>query len=55
VWIGGHAKVLGGITVGDGATIGAGALITNDVPSRALMMGSPARVMSRDYDNMAIL
>jgi serine O-acetyltransferase len=55
VWVGGHARVRGDISVGDGATIGAGALITSDVPARCLILGSPARIVSRDYDNSAIL
>lgn len=55
VWIGGHARVSGCVNIGDGATIGSGALITSDVPPRALMMGSPARMISRDYDNSGIL
>lgn len=55
VWIGGHARVRGGVNIGDGATIGAGARITGDVPPHALMMGSPARVTARNYDNSGIL
>jgi serine O-acetyltransferase len=55
VWIGGHAVVTGDITIGEGATIGAGARGTGDVPARALLMGNPARMISRDYDNSAIL
>ena len=55
VWLGGHVTISGNVSVGDGATIGAGARVTADVPARALLMGNPARVMSRDYDNSAIL
>jgi len=55
VWIGGHVAITGNVSVGDGATIGAGANVSADVPARALLMGNPARVMSRDYDNSAIL
>jgi serine O-acetyltransferase len=55
VWMGGHVVIAGNVNVGDGATIGAGAHVTADVPARALLMGNPARVMSRDYDNSAIL
>jgi serine O-acetyltransferase len=43
--IGAGAKVLGGISVGDHAVIGAMAVVTHDVPERALMMGIPARVV----------
>ena len=55
VWLGGHVQITGNVSVGDGATVGAGAHVTSDVPPRALLMGNPARVMSRDYDNSAIL
>ncbi len=55
VWIGGHARISGAVSVGDDATIGSGALITSDVPPRALMMGSPARIAFRNYNNTRIL
>lgn len=55
VWLGGHVKITGNVNIGDGATIGAGARVNADVPPRSLLMGNPARVMSRDYDNSAIL
>lgn len=45
VWIGGGAIVLAGVTVGDDAVIGAGAVVTKDVPARAVVVGSPARVV----------
>lgn len=41
--IGGNATVLAGITVGRFAMIGAGALVTRDVPDFALVVGNPAR------------
>ena len=47
--------ITGNVSIGDGATIGAGAHVSGDVPARALLMGNPARMMSRDYDNSAIL
>jgi serine O-acetyltransferase len=37
------AIVIGGVTIGDDAIIGAGAVITNDVPDRAIVVGSPMR------------
>lgn len=45
VWLGIGATVLPGITIGDGAIIGARALITRDVPPRAVVVGVPGRVV----------
>lgn len=42
VWIGTHAVILPGVTIGDGAIIGAGAVVTRDVASRAVVVGVPA-------------
>lgn len=44
VWIGGGAILLPGITVGDDAIIGAGSVVTRDVPAGATVTGNPARV-----------
>lgn len=41
------AKVLGGVTIGDDARIGANAVVLDDVPAGALAVGSPARVVRR--------
>ncbi|OAM87469.1 hypothetical protein AW736_23185 [Termitidicoccus mucosus] len=40
-----NAVLIGGITVGDEAVIGAGAIVTRDVPARAVVAGNPARVL----------
>jgi acetyltransferase-like isoleucine patch superfamily enzyme len=45
VWIGPNATILKGVRVGAGAFIEAGALITQDVPSRARVMGNPATIV----------
>ena len=44
VWIGGKAIILPGVTIGDDAVIGAGAVVTKDVPAGATTLGNPARV-----------
>ena len=45
VWIGANATVLPGVTVGDDAIIAAGAVVTRDVPEKAVVAGVPARVI----------
>jgi acetyltransferase-like isoleucine patch superfamily enzyme len=47
VWLGVNAVVLDGVTIGKGAVIGAGSVITKDVPAEAIVVGSPARVIGR--------
>jgi maltose O-acetyltransferase len=44
VWIGGGAIILPGVTIGDDAVIGAGSVVTRDVPGGATAFGNPARV-----------
>ena len=43
--IGSNETILCGITIGEGATVGAGSVVTRDVPPRAVVAGVPARVM----------
>lgn len=45
VWIGHGAFILPGVTIGDGAVVGAMAVVTKDVPPYAVVVGSPARIM----------
>jgi acetyltransferase-like isoleucine patch superfamily enzyme len=45
VWLGAHVVVLKGVTIGDRAVIGAGSVVTRDVPADAIAVGVPARVV----------
>lgn len=45
VWIGTRATLLEGVTVGDGAVVAAGAVVTRDVPPYAIVGGVPAKVI----------
>lgn len=45
VWIGCNATILRGVTIGDGAVIGANSLVNKDVPPYAIVGGTPARVL----------
>lgn len=42
--IGANATILPGVTIGEGAMVGAGSVVTRDVPPRTLVVGNPARV-----------
>jgi maltose O-acetyltransferase len=46
VWIGGTAIILPGVKIGDDVVIGAGSVVTRDVPAGAVAMGNPARIKS---------
>jgi serine O-acetyltransferase len=59
VFVGAHSMVVGKITIGDDAVIFPGSIVTRSVPPRAVVMGHPARVVSREgsfawirYDRM---
>lgn len=47
VWIGENAVILGGVCLGDGSIIGANAVVTHDVPSGAIAVGCPAKIIQR--------
>jgi serine O-acetyltransferase len=46
VYVGPNAVIVGDLTIGDDAAIGAGAVVTKSVPPRAVMAGNPARIVS---------
>ena len=54
VWIGTKSILLPGIKIGDGAIIGAGAVVTKDVPPYAIVAGSPAEVIGFRYSKKQI-
>jgi acetyltransferase-like isoleucine patch superfamily enzyme len=45
VWLGANVVVLKGVTIGDRAVVGAGSVVTKDIPPDALAVGVPARVL----------
>ncbi|KAL6410677.1 maltose O-acetyltransferase [Ilyonectria robusta] len=46
-WFGGNCIVLPGVTIGRGVTVGAGSVVTKDVPDRVVVAGNPARVIRK--------
>lgn len=45
VWIGPHAIIIGGVTIGEGAIVGAGSVVTKDVPAHCVVAGNPAKIL----------
>jgi maltose O-acetyltransferase len=45
VWLGGGVIVLPGVTIGENSVIGAGAVVTKDIPANCVAVGNPARVI----------
>ncbi|BCW49580.1 hypothetical protein StoSoilB13_19220 [Arthrobacter sp. StoSoilB13] len=48
-WIGASAIVLGGVTVGEGAVVGAGSVVTKDVEPYSIVVGNPARMIGKRF------
>ena len=54
VWIGANVIIMPGIKVGTGAVIGAGSVVTKDIPEYAVVVGSPAKVLRYRFDEKSI-
>lgn len=48
VWIGGHATVCPGVNIGDGVVIGAGSVVTKNIPANVIAAGNPCRVIRKN-------
>lgn len=51
VWIGSNCIVYGAISIGDGATLLPGTVLTKSIPAGVVMQGNPARLVSRNFNN----
>ena len=49
VWIGSNSTILAGVTIGDNAVIGAGSIVTKDIPADMVAVGNPAKVIRSIY------
>lgn len=54
VWIGSRAVIIGGVTISDGAVIGAGSIVTKDVGPYEIWGGNPARFIRKRFDDKTI-
>ena len=54
VWIGANAVILPGLNIGDGAVIGAGAVVTKDVPPYSIVVGNPGKVIKYRFNDEII-
>jgi len=54
VWIGTDALILSGVTIGTGAIVGARAVVAKDVPPYAIVVGNPARMLRKRFDDETI-
>jgi len=50
VWIGENALIKGGLTIGDGAVVGMGSVVTKNVPAYAVVAGNPARMVRMRFE-----
>ena len=46
-WIGGNVTIMPGVNIGKGCTIGAGSVVTKDIPEFSVAIGSPAKVVKK--------
>ena len=49
VWIGGSVTILPGVSIGDNVTIGAGSVVTKDIPSNSVAVGNPCKVIKSHH------
>ncbi|MFY1045272.1 acyltransferase [Chryseobacterium sp. GP-SGM7] len=48
--VGANATILGGVTIGENALVGAGSVVTKDIPANEIWVGNPAKFLKNIYD-----
>jgi acetyltransferase-like isoleucine patch superfamily enzyme len=51
-WIGANSVIVAGVHIGTGSIVGAGSIVTHDVPAYSVAVGNPAKVVKRRGENM---
>jgi virginiamycin A acetyltransferase len=51
VWIGSNSVILPGITIGRGSIIGAGSIVTKDIPNYSVVFGNPAKIIKKRFED----
>jgi acetyltransferase-like isoleucine patch superfamily enzyme len=54
VWIGANVTILKGVTIGNDAVVGAGSVVTKDIPAKAIAVGNPAKVIKYRQEKLTI-
>ncbi|MFA6402601.1 MAG: CatB-related O-acetyltransferase [Salinivirgaceae bacterium] len=54
VWIGSNSVILAGVNIGRGSIIGAGSIVTKDIPPYSIVYGNPAKIQSKRFDDKTI-
>lgn len=54
VWIGSYVRILERVSIGDGAIVAAGAIVTHDIPPYAIVAGVPARIVKYRFDESTV-
>lgn len=55
VWLGANCTILGGVTIGDNSIIGAGSVVTKNIPPRVIAVGNPCKVLREITENDSVL